>query len=531
MHFLFSGHFDVSEIIKYYKEGWNHVGALLIFFVVNYLHHKADKEFNEKNNEAIGLLRSLQSELPISLYQYSLQKLNVEVAKVKVSINNLLSVGLHDQTLTEKIEIIKALVKNCEEKKISYFWTTSYDLPSTLIENFSDYFSEQEKYLNNVLGNTIDKSRVVIITEEQLKSEIYEFGDKLREFIKWHTINGFQLRFLLNYNHTFESMTHQMVKTGIMNNDYLNDFAIIGESWIYGEATLLRGSNTTIQEYLKGVKIGTNERKKIVKNFNRTQGEKQNILTIRLFENTPSNQQVWREYKQLYHKLWYDWHHSQWPIMTSQQVMSEIERIESLRSTQSQRIQFYFNKYPSLKGQKGPQFCAELFKIFQSFENKNIFATDLLSLKVDKEYSKWNSKNYQEWIKINADLAKHKRCEIHRIYIINKKIAIRSQASEKNKLIFTPQIDAGINLYFIDYKELVNKNITFLDFVLVENELCASTQWHEHFEDNTYSVENNIDDMTQHPAYIEMFNVLLKNSQKINEWTDEDRIAFLLNLT
>lgn len=526
IHLLTAGEFSKDKVIEYNQNGWHHFFALLIYMLIHFLYNQKEVKFRKENEQALTELKKLDN-LPTPLREYAKLLKRNSIRNINNSIGTLLTSGLTDQDLNQKIQILQSLLRDCKFKNITRFWATSFDLPSSLYDKFDSFFETQKECLRL----TSDKRRVVILNKDQLNDEITQNSEKLRKFIEWHTNNNFELKFLLNYNKSFENKTQSIVKTGIKNKNVLTDFAIIGKSWIYGESTLLLGKSTDAINAIEKLTNLSNETKQDIENaINEVNSEDLNIRTLKLYSNDDSNFEIWKEYETLYDNLWNKWDQNQWPLMSKEQALSEIERHENLVNTKSERLDYYGSKYPSLKSLTGKDFSNELINLIAGLSSKTILATDLTSLKSEMEYEKWMTPLFKSWMSQNIELVTNCNCNITRVYVLNRKISNRTQANEIYNIVFKPQIDAGIAVLFVNANDLIVEKIKFHDFVLVEDEFCVSTRWYEDFETPTYSIENNFDKIDHLIFYSNIFTEICSKAIKINELEQHSVVRYLMDL-
>ena len=126
-----------------HKQGAKYFTPLLVYVIVDGIIQYFDRAENKKNKEAIKALKEIHNDLPPTIRPYSEIEINEHLRRLHRNIQNLLGDGLRNQSTAQKITIIRTLIQEGRNFGISRFYATSYDLPSKLITEFSDYFSDQ----------------------------------------------------------------------------------------------------------------------------------------------------------------------------------------------------------------------------------------------------------------------------------------------------------------------------------------------------------------------------------------------------
>lgn len=460
--------------------------ALIAWIVTNVLMVRI---FYGDEHEALTLLKRLIAEVPKPLAQYAKTRMGDSIGHIDSQVRSLEYQGLAGQSFNRKMEIISSLIEH-SGKELTRYWATTLDSPSEMFERYDRFFVLQKEQLRQVP----DKRRIVVLSSADLNREIDQRHDQLLAFIRWHEQNGFKLLFLVDDTKQFQTEAVQYLEeSGLGTAETpLVDFAILGERWVYGEAP----------------PVG-------VQPLNR------DSRLLRLFDRD-RRASIVEGHVSFYKTLWGHWRVGRWPILIPEQVVSECTR----RSFRLLPV-----SGPVVQGiQPGAPFFADMLsKIRQA--KQSVIAVDIAPLK-ESGLSEWiNSSDYQQWLEATI-AANRNGAKVARLHILYEADADRAVRQLVHDNVLKCQIAAGGKVYLASAKALWDQRQAMHDFILIDDNICFSLGWNEHFCAATLSPDRNLDPSVAFKWYKTVFDNLIglpivKDASAMN---DLQRLTFLEKL-
>jgi len=479
---------------------WRNSTIILATIVLSNLNYEVfiNRPDFYKAAEQLNKMLNRNRNIP-TLRNYSLIRFHENLQDINQDVNALLNQGLPNQTLSQKLEIITNIIKeNCQS--IDKYLATSYVPPSKVFKEHETFFKAQAKYLKRVK----DKRRIVIISEQQLISEVTDNKNYLEKFINWHSKNDFLLRFLINRDLQFEKVCDNMIRRHNIK-EVLTDFAVIGNKLVYGEVTADEKNQKIIQEAKKILEKGglTKEARGI--------GD---LGYLKLLHYEFHDINTIKEYEQLFNNLWNEWIVDRWAMMSLEQIRL---LILLKRYSENKFIEDTIKHYKKFGIDGNGKNCFNSIINLIKTSNENIYAVDIVTLKQDID--QWlKNEDYITWM--NATISRNAASK--RIYIFKEPIVDQYLKDELLQKVFRKQENNGVEIHLVNGVELLKADVPIYDFCLVDKKLCFGLEWTENFSSNTVSVKKNL----LNPI---LFNRFLKAFKRIEQSTLTERISYKTN--
>ncbi len=440
--------------------------ALAVLFELFYKYNIKKDEITSLKSELTeaklkhSLLESIEStEKPIHLQKYSGKKTINSLLWVKNNLKGLTGNGFKG-TVNDKIEILEEVLRYeayNQEGKIKKFYATTLNKPSQMWDSFEKLWKLQTDTMDEIQDKNL-KVRVVVISPKELNDEIQEHSKSLKEFIKWHDVNGFTLKFILETSNEFKKEIKEFLNRD--TDEYMNDFAIINDSIVYGE------------------EIETGLIKLIQKNTHEGEDDDNTI----------------KDYDYFYqHLLEKRFTRLRWHERSPVQILAECERILDKQNYSVKSLLKHYNNLITDENQFKAKVGNSLWQNLNAStdiigDDYLIYLSNLLTetvgqgdelLALDLTPSKrrfldWiHVDNYREWMDTTISLA-NKGCNCSRIFIVNEVAVDKTSIDIVINKILIPQLEANITLYLVSEYELFMKDLPYFDVLLVKGKICHS---------------------------------------------------------